>query len=173
MQSSPRRKTVDVLLSKLKNFNLPKTQLLYTTTTAVIEYILTSSTTIWCAAITAKDRIRLQRTIPFIERMIGCDACLPWVKRERLWTPPLKTSKTFLSSRSLYFIRTKPSRHNSSFFSVPCTHYSNTKSPHLTQQVILTGLFSPYIENSLNCEHLHISFWKNLFFFTYFRYFLM
>jgi len=40
---------------------------------AIIEFILTSSITIWYAAATAKDKGRLQRVIGSAEKVIGCN----------------------------------------------------------------------------------------------------
>jgi len=49
-------------LRQLKKFNLPKTMMVYFYTD-IIEYILTSSITIWYTPATAKDKGRLQRVI--------------------------------------------------------------------------------------------------------------
>ncbi len=54
----------------LKKFNLPKTMMVYFYT-SIIESILTSSITIWCAASTAKDKGRLKRIICSAEKVIG------------------------------------------------------------------------------------------------------
>ena len=54
-------------LWQLKKFNLPKTMMVHFYT-AIIESILTSSITIWCAAATAKDKSRLQRIIRTAEQ---------------------------------------------------------------------------------------------------------
>ena len=59
-------------LRQLKKFNLPKTMMVHFYT-AIIESILTSSITIWYAAIAAKDKGRLQHVIRSAEKVIGCN----------------------------------------------------------------------------------------------------
>ena len=69
-------------LRQLKKFNLPKAMMVHFYT-AIIESILSSSTSVWSpssappplcgAAATARDRDRLQRVIHTAEKVIGCN----------------------------------------------------------------------------------------------------
>ena len=59
-------------LRQLKKFILPKTKMVHFYS-AIFESILTSSITIWYAAVTAKDRCRLQRIIRTAEKVIARD----------------------------------------------------------------------------------------------------
>ncbi|KAK3569733.1 hypothetical protein QTP86_004054 [Hemibagrus guttatus] len=58
-------------LSQLKKFLLP-VKMLVNFYIAIIEYILTSSITVWFAAATARDKAKLQRVIHSAEKVIGC-----------------------------------------------------------------------------------------------------
>ncbi|KAM8823780.1 uncharacterized protein AB9W97_005519 [Spinachia spinachia] len=59
-------------LRQLKKLNLPKTMMVHFYT-AIMESILCSSITIWCAAATAKDKGRLQPVLRSAERVIRCN----------------------------------------------------------------------------------------------------
>nr|XP_033933533.1 zinc finger and BTB domain-containing protein 24-like [Pseudochaenichthys georgianus] len=59
-------------LRQLKKFNLPK-MMMVNFYTSIIEFIFTSSITIWYAAATAKDKGRLQCVIRSAEKVIGCN----------------------------------------------------------------------------------------------------
>ena len=114
-------------LRQLKKFNLPKAMMVHFYT-AIIESILTSSITIWYAAATVKDRSRLQRIIRWAEKVIGCN--LPSL--QDLYTSrTLKCARkimadpshpghdlfvTLPSGKRLRSVKTKTSRHKSSFF---------------------------------------------------------
>ena len=114
-------------LRQLKKFNLPKTMMVHFYT-CIIESILTSSITIWYAAATAKDKGRLQRIIRSAEK-IGCN--LPWTLQDLFASrtlrragkivadpshPGHKLFEVLPSGRRLRSIRTKTSRHKTSFF---------------------------------------------------------
>ena len=114
-------------LRQLKKFNLPKAMMV-NFYTSIIESILTSSITIWYAAATAKDKSRLQRVIRSAEKVIGCNlpslqdlyASRTLRRAGKIMADPSHPGHKLLvplpSGRRLRSIRTKTSRHLSSFF---------------------------------------------------------
>ena len=128
-------------LRQLKKFNLPKTMMVHFYT-AIIESILTSSITVWYAAATAKDKGRLQRIIRSAEKVIGCNLpSLQDLHSSRTLRragkivadpshPGHKLFVTLPSGRRLRSIRTKTSRHRSSFFPTATGLINKARDPH-------------------------------------------
>jgi len=87
-------------LQQLKKFSLPKTMMVHFYT-AIIEFILTFSITIWYAVATAKDKGRLQHVISSAGNVIDCN--LTWTppgpcgEQVRLWSTPPTPDINFLS----------------------------------------------------------------------------
>lgn len=65
-------------------FRLPKTTMVHLYT-AVVEYILTSSITMWYGAPTARDKSKLQRIVCSAKKVIGCN--LPYLQDRKLHNP--------------------------------------------------------------------------------------
>ena len=114
-------------LRRLKQFQLPKAMMV-NFYTAIIESILTSSISVWCAAATANDRRRLQRIIHSAEKVIGCNlpaledlyAARTLKRAKKIASDPShpghKLFEVLPSGRRLRSSQTKTSRHKSSFF---------------------------------------------------------
>ena len=107
---------------------------------AIIESILTSFITIWYAATTAKDKIRVQRIIRTAEKVIGCNLpTLEYLHTSRTLRrarkivadsshPGHTLFQPLPSGRRLRSIRTKTSCHKNSF--VPYTASLFNKAPN-------------------------------------------
>ncbi|KAM9363744.1 microfibril-associated glycoprotein 4-like [Symphorus nematophorus] len=95
---------------------------------AIIESILTSSITIWYAAVTARDQGGLQRVIRSDANVIGCNL----LSLQDLYTSrPLRRAGKIVpppSDRRLQSIRTKTSRHKNSSFPSATGFISNARS---------------------------------------------
>ena len=134
-------------MRQLKKFNLPKTMMVHFYT-CIIESILTSSIIIWYAAATANDKGRLQRIIRSAEKVIGCNlpslqdlfASRTLRRAGKIVANPShpghKLFEVLPSGRRLRSIRTKTSRHKTSFFPAAVGLINKARDPHLTWTLI-------------------------------------
>ena len=143
-------------LRQLKKFNLPKAMMV-NFYTSIIESILTSSITIWYAAATAKDKSRLQRVIRSAEKVIGCNlpslqdlyASRTLRRAGKIMADPSHPGHKLLvplpSGRRLRSIRTKTSRHLSSFFPSAVGLINKARDPRPPTRTLIPFLHTPAV----------------------------
>ena len=143
-------------LRQLKKFNLPKTMMVHFYT-CIIESILTSSITVWYAAATANDKGRLQRIIRSAEKVIGCNlpslhdlfASRTLRRAGKIMADPSHPGHKLLvplpSGRRLRSIRTKTSRHLSSFFPSAVGLINKARDPRPPTRTLIPFLHTPAV----------------------------